>query len=58
MVEEPVMKSAVAERQTPLGLFPDKPLPRLYDRIIEVLRVGRRTEEAYVHWIIRTKNNR
>jgi site-specific recombinase XerD len=37
-----------------LGLFPDKPAPRLYDRIVEVLRVRhyrRRTEQAYVHWI-------
>ena len=23
----------------PLGFFPDKPMPRLYDRILEVLRV-------------------
>jgi len=40
----------------PLGLFPDTPAPRLYDRIIEVLRVrhySRRTEEAYIHWIRR-----
>jgi integron integrase len=39
-----------------LGLFPDQPAPRLYDRIIELLRIGRysrRTEEAYVHWIRR-----
>lgn len=40
----------------PLGLFPDRPQPRLYDRIVEVLRVhhySRRTEKAYVHWIRR-----
>lgn len=39
-----------------LGLFPGQSSPRLYDRIIEVLRVrhySRRTEEAYVHWIRR-----
>jgi len=36
----------------PSGVVP--PPPRLYDRIIEVLRVrhdSRRTEQAYVHWI-------
>lgn len=44
------------EHRTPLGLFADKPVPRLYDRIVEVLRVrhySRRTEEAYIHWIRR-----
>jgi len=37
-------------------LFPDKSAPRLYDRIVEVLRVrhySRRTEEGYLHWIRR-----
>ncbi len=40
----------------PLGLFPGQPAPRLYDRVVEVLRArhySRRTEEAYVHWIRR-----
>ena len=40
----------------PLGLFSEKPKPRLYDRVIEVLRVhrySRRTEQAYVGWIRR-----
>ena len=40
----------------PLGLFPGKRKPRLYDRAIEVLRVhhySRRTERAYVGWIRR-----
>ena len=40
----------------PLGLVSGKPRPRLYDRIIEVLRVhhySRRTEQAYVGWIRR-----
>jgi integron integrase len=39
-----------------VGLFPDKSAPRLYDRIVEVMRVrhySRRTEEAYLHWIRR-----
>lgn len=39
-------------RREPLGLFPDKSAPRLYDRIVQVLRVrhdSRRTEEAYLH---------
>lgn len=50
------MSVATQQRRSPLGLFPDQPTPRLYDRIIEVLRVhhySRRTEEAYVHWIRR-----
>ncbi len=50
------MPTATQQRRSPLGLFSDKPVPRLYDRIIEVLRVrhySRRTEEAYVHWIRR-----
>jgi len=37
-------------------LFPGRPASRLYDRVIEVLRVRHdsgRTEEAYVHWIRR-----
>ena len=40
----------------PLGLFPGQPAPRLYDRVVEVLRArhySRRTETAYVHWIRR-----
>jgi site-specific recombinase XerD len=40
----------------PLGLFPGKPTPRLYDVLIEAFRVrhySRRTEKAYVHWIRR-----
>ncbi len=40
----------------PLGLFSGKPRPRLYDSIIEVLRVHHyslRTERAYLHWIRR-----
>jgi integron integrase len=39
-----------------LGFFANKPVPRLYDRIVEVLRVRHyslRTEEAYLHWIRR-----
>jgi integron integrase len=50
------MTSVTGQRRAPLGLFPDKPSPRLYDRIVEVLRVrhySRRTEEAYIHWIRR-----
>lgn len=45
---------ATHQRRSPLGLFPNQGTPRLYDCIIEVLRVrhySRRTEEAYVHWI-------
>ncbi|MBX3419929.1 MAG: integron integrase [Pirellulaceae bacterium] len=50
------MTTATEQHRTPLGLYADKPVPRLYDRIVEVLRVrhySRRTEEAYLHWIRR-----
>lgn len=50
------MTTATEQYRTPLGLFSDRPVPRLYDRIIEVLRVrhySQRTEEAYIHWIRR-----
>jgi len=46
----------IQQRRPPLGLFRDKPAPRLYDRIVEVPRVrhySRRTEEAHIHWIRR-----
>jgi hypothetical protein len=42
------MSTATRQRRTPLGLFPDRPIPRLDDRIIEVFRVrheSRRTEQ-------------
>jgi len=41
---------------SPIGLFPEQPLPRLYDRAIQVLRTRHyspRTEKAYLHWIAR-----
>jgi integron integrase len=50
------MSTATKQRRSPLGLFLDKPAPRLYDHTVEVLRVrhySRRTEEAYIHWIRR-----
>jgi site-specific recombinase XerD len=50
------MTTSLQTRREPLGLFPGKPAPRLYDRIVEVPRVrhySRRTEEAYLHWIRR-----
>jgi hypothetical protein len=37
-------------------LFPGQPAPRLYGRVVEVLRArhySRRTEEAYLHWMRR-----
>ena len=43
-------------RRHPSGMFPGQPTPRLYDRVVEVLRTrhySRRTEEAYLHWIRR-----
>ncbi len=50
------MSTATHQRRAPLGLFPDRRSPRLYERIIEVLRVrhySRRTEEAYLYCIRR-----
>jgi hypothetical protein len=50
------MNAPASVRRPPLSLFPDGQGPRLYDRLIEVLRVhhySRRTEEAYVGWIRR-----
>ena len=50
------MNDSTGFRRSPLGLVPDQPTPRLYDRLVEVLRTrhySRRTEEAYVHWIRR-----
>ncbi len=50
------MGTSGANRQSPLGLFPAQPRPRPYDRVVEVLRArhySRRTEEAYVDWILR-----
>ena len=40
----------------PLRLIAGQPTPRLYDAVIETLRVrhySRRTERAYIHWIRR-----
>ena len=40
----------------PLGLFSAQPTPRLYDAVVEAMRVrhySRRTEQAYVNWIRR-----
>ena len=50
------MPAAASANPTPLGLYPDQPHPRLYDRVLEELRsrhYSRRTEQAYVHWIRR-----
>ncbi len=50
------MTTTTQQRRSPLGLFPDKPARRLYDHMVEVLRVrhySRRTEQAYVHWVRR-----
>ncbi len=48
------MTNSSQQRRPPLGLFTNKPTPRLYDHMVEVLRArhySRRTEEAYVHWV-------
>ena len=50
------MQPATGPRLAPLRLFADRPSPRLYDTLVETLRVrhySRRTEEAYVNWIRR-----
>ncbi len=49
------MRQATQVR-SPLGLFPGRATPRLYDCVVQALRVrrySRRTEQAYVHWIKR-----
>jgi len=48
------MNPAAERVRSPLGLIPGQATPRLYDTIVQALRVGhysRRTEEAYIHWI-------
>jgi hypothetical protein len=43
------MGCSPADRQSPLGLFSAQPTPRLYDRVVEVLRTrhySRRTEQT------------
>ncbi len=50
------MNNSTGDRRSPLGLFPRQPTPKLYDRVVEVLRTrhySRRAEEAYLHWIRR-----
>ena len=45
-----------APQPPPLGLFPDRPEPRLYDAVVAAIRTrhySRRTEKAYVPWIRR-----
>jgi integron integrase len=50
------MTQPAKHSRPPLRLFPDRRSPRLYDRVVEALRVrhySRRTEQAYVQWIRR-----
>jgi site-specific recombinase XerC len=50
------MNNSPAARRSPFGVFPGDLTPRLYDRVVEVLRTrhySRRTEQAYIHWIRR-----
>jgi len=50
------MNNSTADRPLPLGLLVGWPVPRLYDRVVEILRTrrySRRTEQGYVHWIRR-----
>lgn len=51
------MSPAGQQIRSPLGLFPRRASPRLYDSIVQALRVrhySRRTEEAYIHRIGRS----
>ncbi len=53
------MNNSAADRRLPLGLFPGQLAPRLYDRVVGVLRTrhySRPTEEACLHWIRRFLN--
>ena len=48
------MTTANRHRRSPLGLFPERPTPRLDHRVVEIFWVGhdaRSTAKAYVHWI-------
>lgn len=48
------MDASATPRRPALGLFPGRASPRLYGKIVEVLRTGHyspRTEKSYVHWI-------
>ena len=50
------MNNSTAYRQSPLGLFPGQPAPRVYGRVVEVLRTrhySRSTEQPCIHWIRR-----
>ena len=50
------MSTPPASQPAPLGLFPGRPEPRLYDRVLSQLRarkLGHATEQAYVEWIRR-----
>lgn len=50
------MTASTPSRRSALGLFPGRDSPRLYDRIVQVLRTKHyspRTEDAYVNWIRR-----
>jgi hypothetical protein len=40
------MNDSNYERGSPLGCFPGRPTPRLYDRVVEVLRVWHYSELA------------
>ena len=35
------MNHSIRGHRSPLGCFPGQPTPRLYDRVVEVLRAGR-----------------
>ena len=50
------MNSSPGARRSPLGLLPGHRGPRLYDRMVEILRLRHhsiRTEQTYRHWVRR-----
>ena len=50
------MNNSAANRRSPRGLFPGQLVPRLHDRVSEVLYIRhlcRRIDQAYIHWIRR-----
>ena len=48
------MNNSTGASRSALGFLPGQATPRIYDRVVEILRTrhySRRTEKAYLHWI-------
>lgn len=53
------MDASTTPRPAPLGLFPGRDTPRLYDHLVRVIRARHyspRTEKSYVRWIAKYLN--